>query len=73
MLILALFWTILLRKFSQIFRKGGEGTVGENHEFRVLWTSLLFQVVSCELDVNLLEHIKTKIQVINKRYFKLVL
>ena len=32
----------------------GRGTVGNNREFWLLWTSLIFQVISWELDVNLL-------------------
>ena len=31
--------------------------MGENRDFRLLWTSLIFQVNSWELDVNLLEPI----------------
>ena len=39
----------------------GRGTVGNNREFWLLWTSLIFQVISWELDVNVLKHIKMKI------------
>ena len=51
----------------------GQGTVGNNREFWLLWTSLIFQVISWELDVNLLEHYSTKILQHIKGYFKFVL
>ena len=51
----------------------GRGTVGNNREFWLLWTSLIFQVISWELDVNLLKHIVLKILLQIKRYFKFVL
>ena len=44
-------------------------TVGQNRNFWLLWTSLIFQVVSWELDVNLLNHITLKILFQIKRYF----
>ena len=37
-------------------------TVGENRDFGFFWLSLIFQVISWELDVNLLKHISLKIQ-----------
>ena len=48
-------------------------TVGENRGFWLFWTSLIFQVISWELDVNLLEHVAMKILVVIKRYFKFLL
>ena len=48
-------------------------TLGKNREFWLLWTSLIFQVISWELDVNLLKHITMKILLQIKRYFQFVL
>ena len=48
-------------------------TVGEKCDFWLFWTSLIFQVISCELDVNLLKHMKMKFMQQLKRYFKFVL
>ena len=56
---------------QKLYKKGGgdinEGhipprTVGENREFWLLKTSLIFQVISWDLDVDLLKHITLKIQ-----------
>ena len=49
------------------------GTVGENRNFWLLKTSLIFQVISWELDVNLSKNILMKILAQIKRYFKFVL
>ena len=48
-------------------------TVGENREFWLLKTSLIFQGISWDLDVNVLKHITMKILLQIKRYFKFVL
>ena len=48
-------------------------TVGENREFWLLKTSLIFQVISWDLDVNVLKHRTMKILLEIKRYFKFVL
>ena len=40
--------------------QGHQGTVGENRDFWLLKTSLIFQVISWELDVNLSRHLKRK-------------
>ena len=48
-------------------------TMGENRDFWLLWTSLIFQVISWELDVNLLKHISMRFLAQIKRYFKFVL
>ena len=47
-------------------------TVGENRDFWLFWTSLIFQVISWELDVNLLKHMAMKILLQIKRYFEFV-
>ena len=48
-------------------------TVGENREFWLLKTSLIFQVISWDLDIDFSKHITLKIQWQIKRYFKFVL
>ena len=48
-------------------------TVGEKCDFWLFWTSLIFQVISWELDVNLFKHITRKILLQIKGYFKFVL
>ena len=35
--------------------------MGENRDFRLLWTSLIFQVISWELDVNVCKVMTVKI------------
>ena len=47
--------------------------MGENCDFRLLWTSLIFQVNSWELDVNLSKHMSMRFLAQIKRYFKFVL
>ena len=46
----------------QITNSGQRPTVGENREFWLLKTSLIFQVISWDLDVDLLRHMALKIQ-----------
>ena len=53
--------------------QGHQGTVGENRDFWLLKTSLIFKGVSWDLDVNVLKHITMKILLQIKRYFKFVL
>ena len=48
-------------------------TLGQNRSFWLLKTSLIFQGISWDLDVNVLKHITMKILLQIKRYFKFVL
>ena len=48
-------------------------TVGENCNIWLLWTSLILQVISWELDVNCLKHVTMKFLLEIKRYYKFVL
>ena len=48
-------------------------TMGQSRDYRLLWTSLIFQVISWELDVNLSEHMTMKILLQIEKYFKFVL
>ena len=48
-------------------------TVGEKCDFWLFWTSLIFQVISCDFNANVLKHLATKILFEIKRYFKFVL
>ena len=72
-LVFALRWSLGLfpKKLSKSI--WAPPTVGEHREFWLLKTSLIFQVISWDLDVNVLKHITMKILLQIKRYFKFVL